>query len=709
MTVDKMKIKHNNCLAKEVMKLVIVESPAKCETIKRYLGDQYEVQASYGHVRDLATKGKGGLGVDVDHAFAPTYIINKKKEKVVNNLLSLAKKCDEVILATDPDREGEAIAWHLAAVLNLNPKTTKRLEFHEITRDSITNAMNNPRTIDEDLVSSQETRRILDRIIGFKLSSLLKRSIKSQSGGRVQSATLRLINDHDLEIEQFVPEEYWNILTSIYVGDQPFDLSFIGVNGKETKIKNEQEANEIFDRIGDNFEVVSIKKTLRKKEAKEPFTTSTLQQEAFNRLKISTSTAQSLAQKLYEGIEVNGEHVGLITYIRTDSTRLSTTFINRSTNYITERFGSEYVNDARKIKKTSADGPHEAIRPTSNHRTPESLLNIPLFQKDKNLYKLYKLIYNRAVASLMKPAIDEVITITLKNNDLFFKLELVHNVFKGYEILLSDLDSQRYNGKLPDIKEGDVFSLSKKNKEQKFTQPPAHYSEAKLVKIMEEVGIGRPSTYVSTLDTLKRRKYISDKAGVITITEQGKLTIEYLKEFFADIVDTKYTAKMEENLDKIEEGKTKSLPILTKFYEPFIKEFENAKNKKITLDEICPECGSNLMVVHGRNGNFVGCSNYPKCHYVKPKPFGEDLIAGECPECGKPLVYREKNGKKFIGCTNYPHCLYTRSLQIKKPKPVPVKACPKCGGSLVERYGGGKRFLGCTNYPKCNYVEALKK
>ena len=413
------------------MKLVIVESPAKCTTIKKYLGEDYRVEASLGHVRDLATRGKGGLGVDVDNGFAPTYIINKDKEAVVYKLRNAAREADEVILATDPDREGEAIAWHLAVVLGLNPQTAKRLEFHEITRDSITEAMKHPRTIDGNLVASQETRRILDRIIGFKLSTLMYKKIHSRSAGRVQSATLKLIADHDKEVDEFIPKEYWNILLNAKVGKKDFALTFLGEDGKAIEVNNEEQARAIINSIPDDLKVVSVNKEYRFKESKEPFTTSTMQQEAFSRLKFKTDKTQKEAQKLYEGINLGNEHVGLITYMRTDSTRLSSTYVARAQAYIIETFGKEYLGKVKKEHKAElAQDAHEAIRPTSNHRTPESVR--PYLSNDQ--YRLYKLIYNRALASLMKPKKEEVLTITLVGGDNTFKVEYSKTIFPGYEI-----------------------------------------------------------------------------------------------------------------------------------------------------------------------------------------------------------------------------------------------------------------------------------
>ena len=698
------------------MKLVIVESPTKCNTIKRYLGEEYDVMASLGHIRDLATTGKGGLGVDIEGGFIPSYVISKEKVHVVHDLQNAKNKASEVILATDPDREGEAIAWHLAKVLNLNTKTIKRLEFHEITRYSIGEAMKHPRTIDSNLVSSQETRRILDRIIGFKLSTLAYKKIRSRSAGRVQSATLKLISDRDKEIAAFVPEEYWNILSSTQIGGHDFNLTFIGKDGKSLDIHNKKEADEVLNALGDNLKIISISKDYRTKESKEPFTTSTLQQEAFTRLKFKTSKTQSVAQALYEGIDVGGEHMGLITYMRTDSTRLSPTFIQRAVNYITETYGAEYIGKAKRGNgKGITQDAHEAIRPSSNHRTPESVRQYLSSEQ----YNLYKLIYNRTLASLMKPKKEEVLTILLDSNGYTFKLELSHTVFKGYEIIYSDMDdtAKDYRGKFPEVNEGDIFPLLNKTAEQKFTQPPSHYSEAKLVKTMEEVGIGRPSTYASTIDTLRKRKYVDNNAGILSITEQGQKTIDMLEKFFPDIINIKYTAQMEKKLDNVEAGSDSRRAMLNAFYSPFMKEVETAMEviKKESFEptgEMCPECGKPLVYKDGKNGKFIGCSNYPACKYVKKEPKALPTFTGEnCPLCGKPLVERtDKKGRTFVACSGYPKCRYVKQEEKTAidPKKI-VKPCPKCDGSLIKKRGKFGYFLGCTNYPTCNYMEKINR
>ena len=696
------------------MKLVIVESPTKCETIKRYLGEDYVVKASYGHIRDLATKGKGGLGIDIENNFAPAYVINNDKRKVVYDLKKLADESEEVILATDPDREGEAIAWHLAQVLNLDVKTNKRLEFHEITRDSINEALKSPRTIDLDLVASQETRRMLDRIIGFKLSSLLNKKIHSKSAGRVQSATLKLVYDQELEIEKFVPEEYWKINTSVLLNNKEYDLTFISDETGKKNIETKEEAEHILSLLKDKLKVDSVETVVKTVESKVPFTTSTMQQEAFSRLKFKTDKTQRVAQSLYEGIQVNGEHVGLITYMRTDSTRLAPIFIERASKYIIETYGKEYLGKPKAFKAGElTQDAHEAIRPTSNHRTPESVRSF----LTPDQYNLYKLIYNRTLASLMKGKKEETLVVHLSTNGVKFKLEFTRTLFPGYEIVYKDEDETKHYKNLPSINVNDELTIVKKEIEQKFTTPPSRYSEAKIVKLMEEVGIGRPSTYASTISTLKKRKYVDEEKGILNVTDQGKKTAHVLIKYFPNIVDAKYTADMETKLDTISEGDSSSLDILSKFYDEFMSQFNKVQkvmyvDEPIPTGEKCPKCGAPLVYKEGKNGQFIGCSNYPSCKYVQ-KEKKDVVYTGEiCPECGKPLVERkDAKGKVFIACSGYPHCKYI----VKEEKPVDtpaeyVKKCPDCEtGQLVKKKGKYGYFLGCTNYPNCKHMEKLLK
>ena len=697
------------------MKLVIVESPAKCTTIKRYLGEDYQVMASLGHIRDLATSGKDGLGVDITKDFLPTYIINKDKQHIVRELKNAMYKCDEVILATDPDREGEAIAWHLAQVLGLDVETTKRLEFHEITRDSISEAMAHPRTINQNLVSSQETRRIIDRIIGFKLSTLLFKKIRSRSGGRVQSATLKMIADHDEEIAKFVPEEYWVINTKINAFRRNFAVNLIS----DAKITNKEQADAILARIPETLSVEKVERKIKVSDSKEPFITSTLQQEAFSRLKFKTKKTQLVAQQLYEGIEVDGEHVGLITYMRTDSTRLSPTFVSRATAYIQEKFGKEYLGHAKKIRQVSMmQDAHEAIRPTSNHRTPESVRRF----LTNDQYNLYKLIYNRTLASLMQSKKDEQMTIYLKGNDLLYKLDLTRTLFKGYEVIYADTEKEENHfDYFPDFADGETFKVIDKSAEQKITQAPAHYSEAKIVRLMEEVGIGRPSTYASTIDTIKKRKYVEDESGILTVTQQGALTSTVLNKYFPEIIDTKYTALMEKKLDNIEDGNQSRSKILNEFYYPFIEHFDKVsqvmyKEKFVETGEKCPVCGAPLVLKEGKNGTFVGCSNFPTCKYVQKeeKVNNAKELGEKCPDCGGDLLIREKNGSTFVTCSNFPKCRYTRKMLTTNASPTiedakPVKDCPDCDGYLIKKKGKYGYFLGCINYPKCSHMERIPR
>lgn len=695
------------------MKLVIVESPTKCNTIKRYLGDEYEVVASLGHICDLATKGKGGLGVDIENEFQPTYVVNKDKIHVINDLKKVQAKASEIILATDPDREGEAIAWHLARILNLDAVNTKRLEFHEITRESITDAIANPRTIDMDTVASQETRRILDRIIGFKLSSLLYKKIKSRSAGRVQSATLKLIADHDLEIKNFVPEEYWNITAKIKLNKHDFNLTILNKDKKAIEIKSEAEMNEILNKIPTSLIISDIQISKKTIESKPPFTTSTLQQEAFAKLKMKTGKTQFVAQSLYEGINVGDEHVGLITYMRTDSTRLSPTFIERANAYISDTFGKEYLGSSKrgKISENMQDA-HEAIRPTSNHRTPESVKQY----LTNDQYQLYKLIYNRTLGSLMKGKVDEIMTVCMTTDELTFKFDIARTIFEGYERVYKQGDDEIYHGTFPALNVGDKIDVIDKTGEQKFTQAPSHYSEAKVVKLMEDVGIGRPSTYASTIDILKSRKYVTDEKGILVCTEQGLKTAHVLEKYFPDLVNTKFTADMETKLDKIETKEVTRLEILNEFYTAFSDVFD--RNSKIMYNDeleptgrLCPKCGSPLVYKEGKNGRFVGCSNYPKCKFVEKEPKKVLVETGEmCPVCGKPLVEREdKRGNKFVACSGFPKCTFIKEDSVVLSESEYVKDCPKCGGHLIKKKGKFGYFLGCTNYPKCNYMEKYKK
>ncbi len=654
------------------MKLIIVESPTKCPTIKNYLGEEYTVVASQGHIRDLATTGKGGLGVDVEHDFKPTYIINKDKYNIVNSLRKETKKADEVILATDPDREGEAIAWHLQQVLKLKPDV-KRLEFHEITREAITEAIKHPRTINPNLVSSQEARRILDRIIGFKLSSLIYKKIHSKSAGRVQTATLKMICDHDIEIDKFIPEEYYTISTKGEIFNINYDLIFDSYKGNKDRISTKDLADEIINAIPNELVVTNVSKTIKSKELKEPFRLSTLQQEAFNKLKFGANKTLEVAKTLYEGVVINGKHVGLISYVRTDSSRLSSDYIARASAYIKETYGSEYIGQLKKIKKVNkSQDAHEAVRPTSNHITPDSIKEF----LTRDQYELYKLIYNRTLSSVMKPRQDEVMTIELSGGDTKFHVNISRVVFDGYQKLLKEKDDESVQT-LPNIENGYIFHVVDKKNEYKTTQPPAHYSEGKLVNKMEDVGIGRPSTYAFTIEILKKRKYISSSGGVLESTLQGRKTAHVLEKYFPNIVSAKYTADMESELDSIEKGDMSSIEVLQKFYNPFIEQLQNATEKMYADDvepfgDVCPKCGQPLVYKYSKNGRFVGCSNYPTCTYRFDEP------VKKCPKCGKGYMVKKKGQYGyFLGCTNYPECKYIEKIKTKGSKKYTYKKIDK--------------------------------
>lgn len=692
------------------MKLVIVESPAKCKTIGKYLGNDYKVMASYGHIRDLATTGKGGLGVDIEHDFAPHYIEDKTKAKIITSLEKEAQKASEVLLATDPDREGEAIAWHLAEVLHLPVDQTKRLEFHEITRPAIQNAIEHPRTINMDLVESQECRRILDRIMGFKLTGLLKKKIKMESAGRVQSAALKLIVDHEKEIEAFVPEEYWTIQGSLSVMKKELPIKLDKIDGKQSQIHNEQEAQSILDELPSAFKVDSVIKKAKKKEPKSPFITSTLQQEAFNRYKFSTKKTASIAQKLYEGKTIGDEITGLITYMRTDSARLSLQFVESAEKYILENYGEAYLGKVHIAKqKGQVQDAHEAIRPTSLKRTPEMMKEY--LSRDE--YQLYKMIYYRTLASLMKASEYEVTTILMNIKNYVFKAEGETLVFDGYEKIYRSAEDEEKTNTLPKVEEGATYDVKEMTKEQHFTKAPAHYSEAKVVKLMEELGIGRPSTYASTIQILLKRKYVESESGYLIPTREGKITADYLDKYFLRLINTTFTAEMEEDLDSVMRHKETRLHLLKSFYDLFMPIYEAAVDGDYTIPipeetyGTCPECGSALVKKHGAYGDFIACSNYPKCKYKvvekkeAPKPTGE-----LCPKCGHEMVYRKnKKGEVFEACSNYPHCHYIKGAEPKER--IVIKKCPDCGGDLILKPGvrGRSPFLGCSNYPRCKHIE----
>lgn len=637
--------------------LVIVESPSKSRTIEKYLGNDYKVLSSKGHIRDLATKGKYGLGVDIDNHFAPTYELIKGKKKMVSELKKEVKAADMVYLATDPDREGEAISWHLKDELKIKDSDYERVVFNEITKDTVIKAFSKARKIDDDLVHSQETRRILDRIIGFRLSKLMQAKTGGKSAGRVQSVALKLIVDREREIQNFIKEEYWTIVAKF----NDFDASLEKYKDDKVELHNEIEADDVLNKLGNVFKIESVDKKDKKRSSKPPFITSTLEQEASIKLNFTSKKTMSLAQKLYEGIDLEDETVGLITYMRTDSIRLSDEYVKSAYKYIETKYGKEYLGIVKKSKKTeNVQDAHEAIRPTSVNRTPESVKKF--LTPDE--FKLYSMIYKRALASLMKDAKSEQTTVILDNNNYKFKTTGSVIKFDGYLKVYGDYeDSEDVIIPPLDTYKSNVLVSNEIDKEQHFTKPKPRYTEAKLIKEMEELGIGRPSTYSKTMETIVERGYVKVEEKKFVPTEIGIETTDKLQEFFSDLINVKYTAKMEDDLDKIADGDLVWYNLLDKFYkefEPMVKDaFDNMEKKKEEeTGEMCPLCGNPLVVRSGKYGKFVACSNYPNCKYVKKKEKQVVEIC-KCPECDGMIVEKTtKKGKVFYGCNNYPKCKY---------------------------------------------------
>lgn len=669
--------------------LVIVESPSKSKTIEKYLGKDFHVVSSKGHIRDLATTGKYGLGVDVDNDFKPTYVPIEGKQKMISALKKDVKEASRVYLATDPDREGEAISWHLKDALGIKDSDYDRVLFHEITKDKVIEAFKEPRKIDYNLVKSQETRRILDRIIGFRLSKLMQSKTGGKSAGRVQSVALKLIVDREREINSFKKEEYWTI-DAIF---KEFEASLFAHKNKDIKIKNEEEADKILSLLTDKFTVSSITKKEKAKKAKPPYITSTLQQEASTKLNFPAKKTMSIAQKLYEGIDIGTETTGLITYMRTDSIRLSDTYIKDAYKYINDNFGKEYIGYVKKTKKTeNVQDAHEAIRPTSVFRTPNDMKQY--LTNDE--FKLYELIYYRTLASLMADAKVNATVMILDNNDYNFKATGQTLIYDGYLKVYKKFEKSE-DKILPVLNENDTVNTDKIEKEQHFTEPPARYTEAKLIKEMEELGIGRPSTYATVIDTIKTRGYVTLDDKKFVPTEIGIETTDKLQEFFSDIINVEYTANMETDLDKIADAKEDNIKVLHDFYdsfEPLVKKAFGEMEKKSpeATGESCPLCGSPLVLRKGKYGTFTACSNYPECKYIKKEQKEVKEIV-KCPKCGGMIVERKsKKGKVFYGCNNFPKCK-TATWDIPTGE-----LCPKCGDLLVEKDG----------HIKCNSCEYVK-
>lgn len=683
--------------------LVIVESPAKAKTIEKYLGRSYKVVASVGHIRDLK---KSSMSIDFDNNYEPQYINIRGKGPLINSLKKEAKNAKQIFLASDPDREGEAISWHLAHILDLDLKGKNRVVFNEITKDAVKNAFVEPRQIDMDLVDAQQARRVLDRIVGYSISPILWKKVKKGlSAGRVQSVALKLIIDRENEIKAFKPEEYWSIDGFFKKGNKKFQANFYGLDNKKTKLKSNDDVKKVLTRIkNDDFLVDKVEKKERKRNAPLPYTTSSLQQDAANKINFRTRKTMMVAQQLYEGIRLgsNGQQ-GLITYMRTDSTRISPVAQNDAANYITEHFGAEYSKHGNHVRNASgAQDAHEAIRPSNVNHTPESIAKY----LDKDQLKLYTLIWNRFVASQMTAAVFDTVKVNLTQNGVLFIANGSQIKFKGYMAVYNDSDKTKV---LPEMIKGETVKKISANPEQHFTQPPARYSEASLIKTLEENGVGRPSTYAPTLETIQKRYYVRLVSKRFEPTELGEIVNSLIIEFFPDIVDVKFTAEMESKLDEVEIGKEEWQKVIDQFYKPFEKEVVKAEEQmeKIQIKDEpagfdCDVCGHPMVIKLGRYGKFYACSNFPDCHNTKAITKEIGVI---CPICQKGQVVERKTKRNriFYGCDRYPDCDFT-----SWNKPI-GRDCPKSGDFLVEKKirGGGKQVV-CSN-EECDYKEKAVK
>ncbi len=697
----------------KTMKLVIVESPAKAKTIQKYLGKGYIVKSSYGHVRDLP---KTKLGVDTKDGFEPKYIIPIKAKKNVTDLKKSAATAEVIYFATDEDREGEAIAWHLSEIIKADPAKCKRITFDEITKSAIQQAINHPRAIDINLVNAQQARRVLDRLVGYELSPLLWRKVRrGLSAGRVQSVAVRLIVEREDEIKAFKPEEYWSLMAHLKKEGAIFPAILEEKDGKKIarkEIKNKEEVDKIVkELVGAAYQVDNVTQTAKKRSPPPPFTTSTLQQAAVNQLGFSSKATMRVAQQLYEGIDLGQEGpIGLITYMRTDSVNLAAEALVKAREVINDQFGKEYALSAPRYYKTKTKGAqeaHEAIRPTDPARTPDSVAAY----LDGGQLKLYRLIWQRMVASQMAEARLNTVTAMIATGTPYkFKATGTTIEFDGYAKVYGGKNGFLKEALLPQLQKDDKLGLEKLEPGQHFTQPPARYSEASLVKVLEQNGIGRPSTYAPTIDTIQRREYVvkgEDKK--FAPTEVGGIVTNLLKEHFANIVDVDFTARVEEELDEIAAGSKEWQPMIKEFYVPFHKNLEE-KNDQLSKKELtqektgekCPKCGSEMVIKLGRFGRFKACSNFPECKHTEPtgedKELSEQASGEKCPECGKPLVLKRGRFGPFLGCSGYPECKH-----IKKIEKLTGVKCPKCNiGDIVEkRSKRGKTFYSCNRYPEC--------
>ena len=685
--------------------LVIVESPAKAKTISKYLGSKYIVKASMGHIRDLP---KSQIGVEVENGFQPKYITIRGKGNVLKELKDASRKVKKVYLAADPDREGEAIAWHLAHYLELDQTEDCRVVFNEITKQAVKDAFKSPRPINMDLVNAQQARRVLDRLVGYKISPLLWKKVKKGlSAGRVQSVAVKLIIDRENEIKAFVPEEYWTITAHLAKGKSSFEAKFYALNGEKKELKNEAEVQEVLALIGkEPFTVEEVKEKERHRNPSPPFITSSLQQEAARKLNFRAAKTMQIAQQLYEGVDLGKEEgtVGLITYMRTDSTRISPVAQEEARRYIEEKFGASYYPETPRVyakKNANAQDAHEGIRPTSVFREPEAVK--PHLTRDQ--YRLYKLVWERFVASQMASAVLDTMTVDLRSGPVTFRAVGNKLKFPGFMKVYvegSDDGATEEDKLLPPLKAGDTAETQSIDPKQHFTQPPPRYTEARLVRTLEELGIGRPSTYAPTLETIQKRNYVAIEDKKFVPTELGELVIQLMEEFFPEILDVEFTAHMEDDLDHVEEGLQNWVDVIEQFYASFEKRLEVAEDEMKTVEirdepsgEKCDKCGREMVYKMGRFGKFLACSGFPECRNTKPIVKNTGVA---CPKCGKGHIVerRSKKGRVFYGCDRYPDCDF-----VSWDRPA-ARPCPSCGGLMVEKRARGQTVHHCT---QCGHEE----
>ncbi len=690
------------------MELIIVESPSKAKTIAKYLKGKYRVEASRGHIRDLPEKK---LGVAVDKNYEPKYVIPQDKEDTVKTLTAEAGKADKVYLATDPDREGEAISWHLQTVLGLDPEAENRIEFNEISQKAVERALKNPRKVDYNLVDAQQARRVLDRLVGYKLSPLINNKLQNGlSAGRVQSVALRLVVEREREIEAFVPEEFWTLTAELQDGEKkfsPFRAALEKCCGKKIKVRTKEQSDAVLSALKSGaYSVANVKTSVAKSHAPAPFTTSTLQQDASNKLGLSAPETMLMAQHLYEGIDLEGEgHVAFVTYIRTDSTRISSDAQQAALDFIREKYGKEYCPAKPNFyaSKKGAQDAHEAIRPIDLARTPDSVKKL----LDKKHYNVYKLIYERFIASQMSEALYDSMQIEIVNGDYGLKASGRTLRFAGYTAVYKDVkkEDEEETGKLlPPLSEGDKLDEIKLDAEQKFTKPPVRYTDASLVKAMEDKGIGRPSTYASIISVLNKRKYVEKEGKFMKPTEVAYRITDLLVKYFTDIMDVGFTADMEKKLDEIEDGGKDWHAIIADFYPPFLAKLHeaNTDGDEIT-DILCEKCGSPMVRKTGRYGKYLACSNYPKCSNIVSEAEVETSDVA-CPKCGAPMIVKSGRFGKFLACSDYPDCKSTLPFG-EKTEDIFEGVCPDCGRQTVKQHSrAGKVYYRCSGYPECKFM-----